>query len=1035
MNLDEELGKAVIKNDFDEVKSLIDQGASVDYKYPNLPLLDHAVDSKNSSIVNLPLDEGASINVENYGGKTLLEYANESGKFKILRLLINGAIEQDKLDLVKSFLENTAEKVEVEDKNKRKTTWKLLHYAAYNGNLNIVQDIFVLPVEKRGDINSAESEYGWTPLHCVVYYNRKDVVSILIDQGADISAKDKDGKTPFEIASEQNHTEVANFLSEKQGEYNRSLLNAVKKRDISEITDLLNRGADVNVKNNRGDTPLHLVARNGHLEVVEKLIENGANVNEKDIHGETPLHRAAEKGRLEVVEKLIENGANVNEKDIHGETPLHRAAEKGRLEVVEKLIENGANVNEKGDNENTPLHWAAENGYLEVIEKLIENGANVNEKGDNENTPLHWAAAKGRLEVVEKLIEKGANIGVEDKGGKTPFERAEKNQRTEVAKFLATVKDNDDKTALHYAAEKGNLDLVRLLIENVADINAKNKDGMTPFKIALVYDKTEVINFLAIAKDKNNNTALHYAVEGDEYGLTFSLLFKGADLEARNEDGMTPLLLAAKRGSSSVVRSLVGSGDFYPDISVKDKNGRTALKIALEYNQTEMVDLLQEVQNNYNDHLFDSIRFRNFDKTIHFLNLGADVNATDEAGCTPLYRTVELYDSAIAKLLIDRGADVNVRGYHNSTLLHESINEDVAKLLIDRGANINARDDDGQTPLHRSLCSGRPRMVEFFVNSGADIEARDDDGQTPLHSAVDCCNSDNIELLIRKGANVNAEDNDNQTPLHYAAAGCDLNAAKSLINRGANINARDIFDMMPLHYTTKGNNLDVAEFLIGRNASINAKNKDGKTPLDLAFPSSELKKFLINAQNQKLVQRKRLHHHEDHDHRYSSRKPIAIDLSNQLEIVARQDILKSSLQNDKIDYNKGGATSGASKPSSWIGSIVNWIKGSTESPALLTSREHDNITITAVPEINATLVNNTLILSILATGQFNKTQRKQPIHENLLSPREQSMRLNNIDEDMIIRAMQQSEEFGDPDTKMDEVKISGNKTGMCKGGK
>ncbi|WP_250295562.1 hypothetical protein [Wolbachia endosymbiont of Oedothorax gibbosus] len=73
------------------------------------------------------------------------------------------------------------------------------------------------------------------------------------------------------------------------------------------------------------------------------------------------------------------------------------------------------------------------------------------------------------------------------------------------------------------------------------------------------------------------------------------------------------------------------------------------------------------------------------------------------------------------------------------------------------------------------------------------------------------------------------------------------------------------------------------------------------------------------------------------------------------------------------------------------------------------------------------------MLGILATGLFNKTQYKQPIHENLLSPREQSMRLNNIDENMIIKAIQHGKEkFGDPDTKMDEVKISGNKTGMWK---
>lgn len=136
-----------------------------------------------------------------------------------------------------------------------------------------------------------------------------------------------------------------------------------------------------------------------------------------------------------------------------------------------------------------------------------------------------------------------------------------------------------------------------------------------------------------------------------------------------------------------------------------------------------------------------------------------------------------------------------------------------------------------------------------------------------------------------------------------------------------------------------------------------------------------------------------------------------------------------SSDNDQMGYNK--AKSKASKPSSWVSSIVNRVKGSTESPALLTSEGHDSTTVTVVPEINTTLVNNTIILGILAAGLSNKTQYRQPIHENLLSPREQSMKLNNVDEDRIKKAiLQGAERFGNPDTHLYEAEISGNKTGM-----
>lgn len=98
---------------------------------------------------------------------------------------------------------------------------------------------------------------------------------------------------------------------------------------------------------------------------------------------------------------------------------------------------------------------------------------------------------------------------------------------------------------------------------------------------------------------------------------------------------------------------------------------------------------------------------------------------------------------------------------------------------------------------------------------------------------------------------------------------------------------------------------------------------------------------------------------------------------------------------------------------SWMNnSVVNWVKGlisSTESPDLLTSGEHNNHTITAIPEINTTLVNNTIMLGILISGLFNKTQHRQPIHENLLSSIEQSMRLNNLDgAERAIRKMEES---------------------------
>lgn len=179
----------------------------------------------------------------------------------------------------------------------------------------------------------------------------------------------------------------------------------------------------------------------------------------------------------------------------------------------------------------------------------------------------------------------------------------------------------------------------------------------------------------------------------------------------------------------------------------------------------------------------------------------------------------------------------------------------------------------------------------------------------------------------------------------------------------------------------------VVKKLIEKGADVNVKNNNGQIPLDIARSRgySQIVEFLSSYQ------------HESRN---------------------RRDIVSSN---------------------SWMNdSIVNWVKSflpsSKESPALLTSREHNSTTVTAVPEINTTVVNNTLLLGILAASLFNKTQYKQPIHESLLSPREQLMR--NIDDSsrLLEESLQKAkeEEWDSPSTDVNEVKISGSKTRMWK---
>ncbi|WP_353280593.1 ankyrin repeat domain-containing protein [Wolbachia endosymbiont (group B) of Silvanus unidentatus] len=292
------------------------------------------------------------------------------------------------------------------------------------------------------------------------------------------------------------------------------LFAAVRSGDANQVADLINKGDDVNARDNRGNTPLHLAVLADKLQVVEKLIEGGADVNAKNNHGATPLHWAALNQNVNIVEKLIEKGANVNEKNKYDNVPLHYAAGYGSLSVIEKLIEEGADINAKSSNGDTPLHLATKNSHLDVLEKLIKEGANVNERNKYGNIPLHWAASYGRLSIVEELINKGADIDAKNNNGNTPLHWAVKSSHLEVAKFLISkhadvnAKNKDSWTSLHFAAAYGNLNIAKFILDEENDVDARG--ALTVANTLSKENSSEILNLLEERIRKNEETTQHF---------------------------------------------------------------------------------------------------------------------------------------------------------------------------------------------------------------------------------------------------------------------------------------------------------------------------------------------------------------------------------------------------------------------------------------------------------------------------------------------------------------------------------------------
>ena len=382
---------------------------------------------------------------------------------------------------------------------------------------------------------------------CPAMWEDPAVCQVLIDAGADIETKDDRGRSPLHMACCSGALVIVKML--------------------------VKAGADVSATDNERDTCLTLAAYFGHTETVRYLVSfPELDVNHKDTDGHTALRLAADQNHPDVLKVLIDAGADIETKNKEGCSPLFMASKDGALGTVKMLVKAGADVCGTHHTGETCLTFAASHGHTETVRYLVSlPEVDVNQVGDD-FTALHWAGQEDYHNMATVLIDAGADMDAEDENGCSPLLRASKEGCLDTVKMLlkagadVCAADNKGATCLALAVWNGHTETVcYLLCLPEVDVNRSNNSGASALHVAVFRKHSDVVGMLIDAgadveakSDVVGRTPLHCACEVGEREIVRMLLKAGADLCVTDDDGDRCLALAAHHGHIETVRYLVG---------------------------------------------------------------------------------------------------------------------------------------------------------------------------------------------------------------------------------------------------------------------------------------------------------------------------------------------------------------------------------------------------------------------------------------------------------------------------------------------